>query len=102
MVHSSPSSPPRIAVLDDEPDVARLATCPMCHTQASLTQHALDTGSAWRCVRCGQHWDGGRLSAVAAYAVWVARDGVNRLSAAGNQETGPHLDPVAERQDGTP
>lgn len=60
------------ALVDDEPDVVRHATCPMCHTDASLTQSALDAGGAWLCVRCGQRWDAGKLEAVAGYAVWVA------------------------------
>lgn len=59
-------------LLDDEPDVLRAASCPLCHTGAGLTQSALDAGGSWRCVRCGQHWDGVRLAAVAAYAAWVA------------------------------
>jgi ribosomal protein L37AE/L43A len=49
------------------------ATCPFCHTtNRSLTQEALATGSYWRCVRCGQRWDAGRLATVAAYARWSA------------------------------
>lgn len=59
------------AVLDDERDVPRLLTCPMCHTATSLTQGAIDAGAEWRCVRCGQRWDATRLSGVAAYAAWV-------------------------------
>ena len=47
------------------------ATCPACHTGTSMTQNTLDAGGAWRCVRCGQQWDAGRLAAVAAYAAWV-------------------------------
>ena len=67
------------ALLDDEPDVVRPATCPMCHTRASLTQSALDAGGAWRCVRCGQHWDAARLAAGAGYAAWVVqRDRADR------------------------
>lgn len=58
-----------VALLDAQPDV--VVRCPMCHTQAPLTQGALDAGGAWRCVRCGQQWDARRLSAVAAYAAWV-------------------------------
>ena len=62
-------SPPQpTAMLDDERDVA---ACPMCHTPAPLTRHAVDAGSSWRCVRCGQHWDLARLATVAAYAAWV-------------------------------
>ncbi len=65
------SRPDAIAVLlDDEPDTLQLATCPMCHTSATLTQSAIEAGGGWRCVRCGQHWDAERLAAVAAYAAW--------------------------------
>jgi hypothetical protein len=65
-------SPPQpTAMLDDEPDVARAAVCPMCHTQAPLTGNAVDADGSWRCVRCGQHWDLARLATVAAYAAWV-------------------------------
>jgi hypothetical protein len=56
-----------------------VATCPMCRTPASLTQDVIETGGAWRCVRCGQHWDAARLAAVAAYAAWiVAHDRAGR------------------------
>lgn len=58
-------------VLDDEQVILRSATCPMCHTSATLSQSALEAGGAWRCVRCGQHWDAARLAAVAAYAAWT-------------------------------
>jgi hypothetical protein len=52
---------------------ANLVACPLCHTECpSLTQEALSSGGSWRCVRCRQHWDAGRLSAVAAYAAFVA------------------------------
>jgi hypothetical protein len=59
--------PPTAALLDDQPDVLRPGECPLCHT----TQTG-NTGGAWRCVRCGQHWNAERLAAVAGYAVWVA------------------------------
>jgi ribosomal protein L37AE/L43A len=75
------SSQPHVtaALLDDEQDVLRCATCPMCHTQASLTRSALEAGGDWRCVRCGQTWDAARLAAVTAYAAWIVdRDGVGR------------------------
>ena len=49
-----------------------VAVCPMCHARASLTQRTVEAGGAWRCRRCGQHWDAGRLGAVAAYAAWGA------------------------------
>ena len=71
MAHSPSRSHTAVTPLD-EPDTARPVMCPMCHAGASLTRDALAAGGAWRCVRCGQHWDAGRLTAVAAYAVWVA------------------------------
>jgi ribosomal protein L37AE/L43A len=67
---SQPHAP--AALLDNEPDVLRRASCPMCHTPASVTQDAVEAGAGWRCARCGQHWDATRLAAVAAYAVWTA------------------------------
>ena len=53
-------------------EALRTATCPMCHTPASLTHHAIEAGADWRCVRCGQHWDAARLATVARYAAWRA------------------------------
>jgi predicted Zn finger-like uncharacterized protein len=85
MVHSPSRPHATAALLDDKPDVVPTATCPMCHTRASLTQSALAAGGDWRCVRCGQHWDAARLAAVAGYAAWVV-----------------HRDPPTERLDGTP
>ena len=77
------SRPDAIAVLlDDEPEIFQFATCPLCHTSATLSQSALEAGGAWRCGRCGQHWDAARLTAVVAYAAWsadhdrIARPGV--------------------------
>ena len=58
-------------VLDDERDVVASATCPMCHTSATLSLSTLDAGGDWRCVRCGQHWDARRLATVAAHAAWT-------------------------------
>ena len=47
-------------------------TCPLCHTvDLTVTQAGLDTGEYWRCQRCGQAWDGLRLSAARAYAATV-------------------------------
>jgi hypothetical protein len=66
------SQPPVTTALVGEPDALLLVTCPMCHTPSSLTQSGLDTGSTWRCDRCGQHWNASRLATVAAYAAWVA------------------------------
>jgi hypothetical protein len=37
-----------------------------------MTDQALATGAAWRCTRCGQHWDATRLETVAAYARYLA------------------------------
>ena len=58
-------------LLDDEQDILRRATCPMCQTSATLSQSALEAGGDWRCVRCGQRWDAARLATVAAYAAWI-------------------------------
>ena len=70
---SRPHAP--AALLDKEPDELRGATCPMCHTRAPVTQHAIDAGGDWRCAVCGQHWDAARLAVVAAYSAWtVDRD----------------------------
>lgn len=70
------SSQPHVtaALFDEERAAGRSVTCPMCHTPGSLTQSAIDAGAAWACVRCRQHWDATRLSAVAAYAAWVVED----------------------------
>ena len=55
------------------PELAGLATCPLCHTQdPSMTTLAVSAGAAWQCLRCGSWWDAGRLATVAAYAAWVA------------------------------
>src|SRR5690242_8315716 len=72
MVHSVSRSHTSVALCDGEPDLVRCVTCPMCHADAALTQSAVAAGGAWRCVRCGQHWNADRLTAVAAYSVWVA------------------------------
>jgi hypothetical protein len=66
---TSRSSQVTVAVL--EPHASPMVTCLLCHTPTSLTQNAIDTGSDWQCVRCGQRWDATRLAAVAAYGVWV-------------------------------
>lgn len=58
-------------LLDDEPDIIGSATCPLCHTSATLTQSALEAGGDWRCVRCGQHWNARRLATVTAYTAWA-------------------------------
>jgi PHP family Zn ribbon phosphoesterase len=64
---STPTAP-----LETSAGTPRFAACPLCHTShGSLTADGLATGDDWRCVRCGQRWDAGRLQAVAAYADWV-------------------------------
>jgi ribosomal protein L37AE/L43A len=96
------SRPDAIAVLfHDEQDIFQFATCPMCHTSATLSQSALEAGGAWRCVRCGQHWDAARLAAVAAYAAWsVDRDRVGRRSAEGSHDAAPYGHLPTERLGG--
>ena len=70
---------------DDDQDIFESATCPMCHTSATLPPSALEAGGAWRCVRCGQHWDAARLAAVVAYAAWaVDHDPVGRPGTEGS------------------
>lgn len=79
MTQSTSSMPATTALPDAPQDTSRLVVCPLCHTRhASLTQEALQTGEAWRCVRCGQDWDARRLATVAAYAAWVAQPGSMR------------------------
>lgn len=54
-------------------NLSQRAVCPGCQTaQPSLTREGLVAGIAWKCARCGQRWDAGRLAAVAAYETWVA------------------------------
>ena len=72
---SSSSRPHSAAVLLDDDQINRSASCPMCHMSAPLSQSAVEAGGAWRCVRCGQHWGAARLAAVAAYAAWTERLG---------------------------
>jgi len=49
------------------------ATCPRCHrVDTTLTSASLEAGGSWRCERCGQSWDKGRLATVAAYGAWDA------------------------------
>jgi ribosomal protein L37AE/L43A len=94
--------PPTAALLDDQPDVLRPGECPMCHT-TSLTQSARDTGGAWQCVRCGQHWNAERLAAVAGYAVWVAEhDRADGRSFERSQKVVQYRDPSTELADSTP
>ena len=90
-------------LLDDDHDTRRPATCPMCHTSATLSQGAVDTGGGWRCVRCGQHWDAARLAAVAAYAAWtVDHDRVGRRGTNGSQEAAQVVYLPTERLGGRP
>ena len=93
---------PTAALLDDE-QVLRCATCPMCHTSASLSQSALEAGGDWRCVRCGQHWDAARLAAVAAYAACaVDHDRVGRRGTEASHDAVRSSDSPAERLGGRP
>ena len=89
-------------LLDDEPAGLRCATCPMCHTPASVTQNAIEAGGDWRCVRCGQHWDASRLARFTTYAAWVADfDRVGRR-VEGSQGAALSRDSPTERLGGTP
>ena len=90
-------------LLDDEQDFLRSATCPMCHTSATLSQTALEAGGAWRCVRCGQHWDAARLAAVAAYAAWsLDHHRVGRRGAEGSLDAALYGHLPTERMGGRP
>lgn len=90
-------------LLDDERDGLRRATCPMCHTPTSVTQNAIEAGSDWRCVRCGQHWDASRLARFRTYAAWVADfDRVDRRGTEGSQGAALYRDSPTERLGGTP
>jgi hypothetical protein len=53
-----------------ESDASVLATCPYCHTAFPLMSEGTREAD-WRCIRCGQRWDAGRLATVAAYASWA-------------------------------
>ena len=99
---SSVSPPATAALLDDERDILRSATCPLCHTLETLPHSALEAGD-WRCVRCGQRWDAARLAAVAAYAAWsVDHDRVGRRSPAASHEAARSGDVPTERLGGRP
>jgi hypothetical protein len=75
----------------------------MCQTSSTLFQSALEAGGAWRCVRCGQHWDAERLVAVAAYAAWtVSHDRAGRRRAAGGHNAALPDDPPIEQLRGRP
>ena len=101
---SSSSRPNATAVLpDDGLDILPAVTCPMCHTSAALSRSALAAAGAWRCVRCGQHWDAPRLEAVAAYVAWrVDRDGAGRRSAGGGHGSALSAHLPTERLGGKP
>lgn len=75
----------------------------MCHTPTSLTQNAIEAGGAWQCGRCGQHWDGARLGAVAAYAAWtVDRDRAATRATESSQDTALYRDSPTGRLGGRP
>jgi ribosomal protein L37AE/L43A len=95
MTHSSPQPQPAAARPDNTLDLSQGASCPMCHTPTATTRREVQAGSAWRCVRCGQHWDATRLAAVAAYSVWKSeRDLVSRRST-NDSESAPNRGSVA-------
>lgn len=103
MIYSSPRPHTTAALLDDEPDVLRCATCPMCHTPTSVTQNAIEAGRDWRCRRCGQHWDATRLAAIAMYAAWVVdHDRLDRRGTESSHVGAPYGDGPIERPGGRP
>lgn len=85
------SSQPHVtaAAIVDEQDISRAATCPMCHTPASLALSALEAAGGWRCVRCGQRWDAAQLATAAAYAEWVVAH--DAAAAMGGERATPAL-----------
>lgn len=97
----APNASPRQATavwLDDDQDLLRSATCPLCRTPATLTLGASEAGGAWRCVTCGQHWSAARL---AAYAAWSAEhDRAGRRGADDTRDTAPCRDSPTERPSG--
>ena len=75
----------------------------MNRTPASVPQRAIGAGGNWRCVRCGQHWDAGRLAAVAAYAAWARnRDRAGPQGAEGDHFASTSGDEPVERLGGRP
>jgi len=55
-----------------ETESSAQTTCPYCHTAFPLMSGgASEAPGDWRCLRCGQRWDAGRLATVAAYASWA-------------------------------
>jgi len=72
MVHGSSRPPHTAASPTGNQPGWRGATCPLCREPAAVTRPAIEAGGDWWCPRCGQHWDAGRLAAVAEYAAWVA------------------------------
>lgn len=100
MAHSFSRPHTTAALRDNEPDV-RCATCPMCHTPTSVTEYAIEAGGGWRCVRCGQHWDAARLSAIAAYAAWtIDHDRPGRRGTEGRHDTALYADSPTDRLGG--
>jgi ribosomal protein L37AE/L43A len=103
MAHSSSRPYTTAVLLDDQQDVLRCATCPMCHTRTPVTQNASEAGGDWRCVRCGQNWDAARLAVVIAYAAWaIDHDRVGRPGTDGSHDTALYRDSPTERLGGTP
>lgn len=100
MVFTSSTPQGATALLEVEPGLQPYATCPLCRTtNTSLSWHALSAGGAWRCVRCGQHWDATRLAAVAEYEAWALNHD-SRLQAhhaAGTDASTPPHDNTARK-----
>jgi hypothetical protein len=51
-------------------DVDNRVECLLCHA-VQRNSSAGDASRAWRCARCGQHWDAARVAAVMNYRRWV-------------------------------
>jgi hypothetical protein len=60
-------------VTTPETSAVHPGTCALCHTvDYGVTLDGLNEGLYWRCARCGQMWDGTRITAVAAYTAATA------------------------------
>jgi hypothetical protein len=52
--------------------------CHAVHTEPSTG----DSSGAWRCNRCGQHWDAARLATVIEYQRWAKAEAATIAHAA--------------------
>jgi hypothetical protein len=64
--------------------------CLLCHAVHAETfdGHAV---RAWRCGRCGQHWDAARVATVLDYQRWVKSEAATIGHTAAGQSPPPQL-----------